>query len=102
MVYCFIVFLVFLVQDYIDFLHGVSSAIGNHKIQDITTVSDPVRTLLEHLETLSQWVDEVKPIDQEQRFGNVAYRDWYTKMSEVRTGQGLFLEVNANKQTESN
>ncbi len=34
------------------------------------------------LEKLSGWIDEIPPIDQPQRFGNKAFRDWYNRLVE--------------------
>ena len=39
--------------------------------------------LLEVLETMNKWIDEIPPIDQPQRFGNKAYRDWFDRLTEV-------------------
>ena len=35
------------------------------------------------LDELSVWIDEVPPIEQPQRFGNKAFRDWFKKLQEV-------------------
>ena len=39
------------------------------------------KRIVEILEHLSLWIDEIKPIDQQQRFGNKAFRDWYEKLT---------------------
>ena len=35
------------------------------------------------LDTMSGWVDDIPPIDQPQRFGNKAFRQWHDKLKEV-------------------
>ena len=35
------------------------------------------------LDTLDKFIDETPPTEQPQRFGNKAYRDWFSRMSEV-------------------
>ena len=71
-------------QDYLRFLQTVGDSIVNKKMRDVCAESECVQQLLSLLQTLSLWVDEIKPVDQAQRFGNSAYRDWHLKMSNVR------------------
>jgi serine/threonine-protein phosphatase 2A activator len=40
-------------------------------------------SLVKIMDTISQWIDEIPPIDQPQRFGNKAYRDWFKRLEEV-------------------
>ena len=35
------------------------------------------------LATLDKWIDEIPPVDQPQRFGNKAYRTWFSRVEEV-------------------
>lgn len=42
-----------------------------------------VQNVLNMLETLSKWVDEIPPIQQPQRFGNKAFRDWFARVKQV-------------------
>lgn len=46
---------------------------------DPSPVADNVANIFENLNKL---IDETPPLDQPQRFGNKAYRDWFTKMQE--------------------
>lgn len=39
--------------------------------------------LLQIIDTLSLWVDEIKPIGQPQRFGNKAFTKWWKRVEEV-------------------
>ena len=49
--------------------------------------------LINILETLDKWLEEIPPTDQPQRFGNKAFRDWYKRLDEVHCKDG-FLNIN--------
>lgn len=40
--------------------------------------------MIELLETLDKWIGEIPPIEQPQRFGNKAFRTFYSKLKDVR------------------
>ena len=42
-----------------------------------------VTKILDLLDTLNQWVDEIPPLETPQRFGNLAFRTWGTRLEEV-------------------
>lgn len=44
-----------------------------------------VQKLLQLLGTLEQWINETPPVDQPSRFGNKAYRTWFSKLDRVRS-----------------
>lgn len=44
--------------------------------------SQSVENLLNILNKLSEWVDEIPPVQQPQRFGNTAFRTWLQKLRE--------------------
>ena len=72
----------------------MSDALINKKLSDLDPgkdISKAVKKLLELLQSLSGWVENIKPIDQEQRFGNKAYRDWHAKMTEVSGSRDITL-----------
>ena len=47
------------------------------------TYFQSVEKFVKILDTLSGWVDDIPPIDQPQRFGNKAFRQWHDKLKEV-------------------
>ena len=62
-------------QEYLGFIQMIGEAISGKKIRDDKIdKSEAVLKTLEMLETLSQWVDEIKLEEQQQRFGNQAFR----------------------------
>jgi len=42
-----------------------------------------VEGLLKLLSTLEDWIAEFPPVDQPQRFGNKAFRDWFEHLKKV-------------------
>ena len=46
------------------------------------------------LETLSKWIEEIPPIQQPQRFGNKAFRDWTARLKE--NAESLLKECLSN------
>ena len=71
-------------QDYLGFIFSVGDAIKGLKIRDFSKQNlESVQGLVDLLKTLSDWIDEIPPLQQEQRFGNKAFRDWYTKLQKV-------------------
>lgn len=61
----------------------IGNAICGKKITDQShEISDPVKSTLDMLETLDKWIDEIKPAEQQQRFGNKAFRDWHEKLTD--------------------
>ena len=62
----------------------MGDAIKGLKIRDVSKQNlESVQGLVDLLKTLSDWIDEIPPLQQEQRFGNKAFRDWYTKLQKV-------------------
>lgn len=51
-----------------------------------------VEGLLDVLDTMDKWIEEFPPVDQPQRFGNSAFRDWFDKLDEVITLQNTQLK----------
>ena len=69
-------------QEYLGFIQMIGDSISGKKIRDENIhQSDSAKKIVDILEQLSQWIDEIKPIDQQQRFGNKAFRDWYDKVT---------------------
>ncbi|RDD45373.1 Serine/threonine-protein phosphatase 2A activator [Trichoplax sp. H2] len=64
------------------FIQSLNMAIRNKKISDDFPKSEATKQMLQILDTLDQWTEEIKPIDQPQRFGNAAFRDWRNRLCE--------------------
>lgn len=74
-----------LFHDLIDFLNQLSSPVKGFPLdpQRLSNVSSHVRNVVELLDTLDQWVDEIAPIEEAMRFGNRAFQTWFDKLQEV-------------------
>merc|ERR1719510_761901 len=69
-------------QEYLGFIQMIGDMICGKKIQDEKiSKSEPVEKLVSILDTLDKWTDEIKPIEQQQRFGNKAFRIWHEKLT---------------------
>lgn len=67
-------------NDYLGFIMSLNKAVKGKKCSDNYPVSQNVEKLSELLNTLSTWVDEIQPIEQPQRFGNKAFREWHSRL----------------------
>jgi serine/threonine-protein phosphatase 2A activator len=45
--------------------------------------SQEIDGILALLDTLSNWVDEIPPLQTPQRFGNLAFRTWGARLEEA-------------------
>ncbi len=71
--------------EYLGFVQAVGDAIEGKMTGDPeleSSSSEPARRLVDMLDTLSLWADEVEPAEQQQRFGNKAFRTWYQRLEE--------------------
>lgn len=66
--------------DIIGFINVISQAIQGKKLTTKLDASPIADNLLRIFDDLNQLVDDTPPLDQPQRFGNKAYRDWFEKM----------------------
>ncbi|XP_062143236.1 serine/threonine-protein phosphatase 2A activator [Drosophila sulfurigaster albostrigata] len=69
-------------HDLIGYINGTSSAIQGIKTTDEVFESDILRKLLGIFDALSKIMEQHPPLEQPQRFGNKAYRDWAANMRE--------------------
>ena len=49
--------------------------------------------MLKVLEILDSWIDEIPLAEQQQRFGNKAFRDWHLRLEQVII---IFFEFGRN------
>jgi len=67
-------------QELIGFICAVNEAVKNMKLTDACYMSQVTVNLLKILETMENWIAEIPPVTQPQRFGNKAYRDWFQRL----------------------
>ena len=61
-------------QSFVAFILSVNDAAKGKRISDPCHVSSAVQSLVEVLDTLSMWVDEIPPATQALRYGNPAFK----------------------------
>lgn len=68
--------------EYVEFINTLNNEAKNTKLSDNFEASPSVQNILNLLSKLNEWIDEVPPIQQPQRFGNKAFKTWLTKVKE--------------------
>lgn len=67
-------------DEYLAFLIYISNAVKCVSLTSQCSQSDGVTKLFQILLQLKQWVSEIPPHKQDQRFGNKAFRDWNARL----------------------
>lgn len=67
-------------REFLQFILSLGEAVRGIKMTEEVEVSAPVHRLLDCLTRLSAWVDEIPPLEQTMRYGNVAFRDWHDRL----------------------
>lgn len=68
--------------DLLGFINTVCQMVQGKRLTDNLNESEPVKGLLQILAAVEQLAIDTPPVDQPQRFGNMAYRTWHKKMLE--------------------
>uniref|UniRef100_A0A4W3IVV2 Serine/threonine-protein phosphatase 2A activator n=1 Tax=Callorhinchus milii TaxID=7868 RepID=A0A4W3IVV2_CALMI len=66
--------------NYVGFILTLNEGVKGKKLKGDYKISEPVIKLVALLNTLDKWIDETPPGDQPSRFGNKAFRLWYSKL----------------------
>lgn len=77
--------------DILGFIAAMNDAVKDKKLRDEYLVSDTVKKISSLFDTLETWITDIPPIDQPQRFGNKAYRQFYEKL--VAESAGLLEAI---------
>jgi len=68
--------------EFLGFIQILNKAVQGKKVSDDVPASPIITKLVDLLEKFSGWVDEIPPIDQPQRFGNKAFREWSKRLKD--------------------
>ncbi|XP_050296075.1 serine/threonine-protein phosphatase 2A activator-like [Anthonomus grandis grandis] len=69
--------------EYLGFIYAINDSVrGLSNSRGSEDSSTNINKLAALLDTLSQWVDQIPPINQPQRFGNAAFKTWYQKLKD--------------------
>ncbi|XP_061579013.1 serine/threonine-protein phosphatase 2A activator [Cololabis saira] len=78
--------------DYMGFVLSLNEAVRGRKLSCAAPPASPtVEKLLDLLGTLELWIDQTPPLEQPSRFGNRAYRTWYSRLE--REAEALVAAV---------
>ncbi|KAF9456443.1 hypothetical protein BDZ94DRAFT_1292860 [Collybia nuda] len=70
-------------QDYSLFLRRLNEAVVGHYLPwNETTTSQSILRTITLLDELDTWIDEIPPQESPQRFGNLAFRTWGSRLEE--------------------
>jgi hypothetical protein len=76
------------------FIMALNDSVVGKSLSDKCTVSPATTSVLGLLDVLSTWVDEIPPVEQPQRFGNKAFRDYYARVKDrTRALVGHFVST---------
>eukprot|EP01102_Stenamoeba_stenopodia_P011848 TRINITY_DN3666_c0_g1_i2.p1 TRINITY_DN3666_c0_g1~~TRINITY_DN3666_c0_g1_i2.p1 ORF type:complete len:218 (-),score=41.56 TRINITY_DN3666_c0_g1_i2:388-1041(-) len=78
-------------SDYIAFILELNDSVKNKKIRDECKISATVEKVLKVFQTLEQYVAETPPLQQTMRYGNKAFRTWFTRVQE--NAESLMREI---------
>ncbi|XP_052790746.1 serine/threonine-protein phosphatase 2A activator-like [Mya arenaria] len=73
-------------RDLIGFLLAMNDAVKGKKISDARVFSPVIESLLKLLDMMEGWIAKFPPVEQPQRFGNTAFRDWFDKLKQEAPG----------------
>ncbi|KAI3442787.1 Serine/threonine-protein phosphatase 2A activator [Psidium guajava] len=76
-------------KNFLGFVVALSESIRGHKISDSCHESSTVSAIVSILETLTRWIEEIPPVQQAARYGNISYRSWHERL--VETSESLML-----------
>ncbi|ORY03355.1 putative serine/threonine-protein phosphatase 2A activator [Basidiobolus meristosporus CBS 931.73] len=70
-------------EEYLGFIIALNEQVVGKPTRTDCHISPVVEKLLNIIKRLSDWVDEIQPVHNEQsRFGNPAFRTWYDRVAE--------------------
>ncbi|KAL5011510.1 hypothetical protein ScPMuIL_010061 [Solemya velum] len=82
-------------KDLNGFILAINTAVKGLKMSDNYPVNVIIQGLLAMLDKMDKWIDEFPPLEQPQRFGNKAFRSWFTKLKE--NAEALLLDALGEK-----
>ncbi|KAK9828967.1 hypothetical protein WJX72_003113 [[Myrmecia] bisecta] len=70
------------IKDFVGFILALNDSVRGAKLSADCPTSAATTALVDVLDTLWGWVDEVPPRQQSLRYGNPAYRDWFARVAD--------------------
>lgn len=69
-------------KDFMAFILALNDAVQGQPTSVPVRPSKTISNLLNVLETVDGWVDEIPPLKQSLRYGNPAFRTWFSKVED--------------------
>lgn len=88
-------------HDLLAFIAMLNNAVKDTKMTDPCHVSQATQQVLLMLEKMDKWIEDFPPINQPQRYGNKAYRDWHNKLNETKEELVRDIYPNPNPDTDA-
>lgn len=70
-------------QEYLGFILILSEAVEGISLDAECSESPLVNTVVQMLNNFDEWVTEIPPTEQPQRFGNKSFRTWHERLQQV-------------------
>ncbi|GKV09374.1 hypothetical protein SLEP1_g20885 [Rubroshorea leprosula] len=77
-------------KNFLGFVVALSESIRGRKISDPCHESSTTTKIASILETLIHWIDEIPPVQQSSRYGNISYRTWHERL--IENSDSLMLQ----------
>ncbi|GLT44863.1 hypothetical protein SLA2020_187370 [Shorea laevis] len=77
-------------KNFLGFVVALSESIRGHKISDPCHESSTTTKIVSILEILIHWIDEIPPVQQSSRYGNISYRTWHERL--IENSESLMLQ----------
>ncbi|BES88587.1 phosphatase [Nesidiocoris tenuis] len=77
--------------EYLGFILTINDSIKGQSCKGKFVISENAQAILTILDRFSVWIDEIPPIQQPQRFGNKAFRNWVERLTQE--GPTILVEL---------
>lgn len=71
-------------QEYLGFILALNEAVQGKALDAECAYSPLVNSVVQMLKKFDDWVTEIPPTEQPQRFGNRSFRTWHERLQQVR------------------
>ncbi|XP_065317283.1 serine/threonine-protein phosphatase 2A activator-like [Gordionus sp. m RMFG-2023] len=67
-------------KEYVQFIEALNDGVKSKSSTDLHYTSNEAKKIVDILEIIERFIDNIPPIDQPQRFGNKAFKTFYQKL----------------------
>ncbi|KAL2914476.1 Serine/threonine-protein phosphatase 2A activator 1 [Polyrhizophydium stewartii] len=66
----------------LDFIQSLNESVRNKKVSDPCPVSEAMTRIIQMLDEVDGWIDQIPPEPTPQRFGNISFRKWALRLKD--------------------